>query len=316
MINVPVIFIFFNKKDTTKLVFEKIKEIKPTILFLVSDGARNNKMGEDVVVRELRQWVESQIDWNCKVIKDYSNENLGCKNRVVSGITNAFKIVDKAIIIEDDCMPRTGFFDFCYQMLIEYENKPEVMLISGCNLLSKEYYSMDTDYVFSKNAWIWGWATWKRAWNLYDAKITEWPEYRDSGKLNEIFESDYRINKIIECTDAVYNNEIDTWDFQLCFSIWKNDGLCVVPKHMLVDNIGIGIPEALHTHSELPLFWQKAFADKGQFNNKIKINDKIERNKKFDFLYDEIEYNDYIQSRKLFSRIKKKFVRGFRSIIK
>ena len=314
--NIPVIFIFFNKITTTKTVFEKVKNAKPSILFLVSDGARKEKTGEDIIVQTLRRWIESQIDWDCDVIKDYSDRNLGCKNRVVSGISNAFKKVDKAIIIEDDCLPRLGFFEFCQQMLTEYEDNTEVMLISGDNFLAKDYYIMESDYIFSKNAWIWGWATWKRAWDLYDASIPDWPEYRNSGKLNELFESSYRINNIIKSTDAVYNNEIDTWDYQLCYTIWKNGGLCVVPKHMLVDNIGIGIPEALHTHEELPLFWQKAFEDKSNFEDRIRINRIIERDILFDRIYDEVEYNDYVKSRKLARRIKNKIVRIIGLVIK
>ena len=48
--------------------------------------------------------------------------------------------------------------------------------------------------------------------------------------------------------DIVKNNKLDTWDFQWVWTVWKNDGVSIIPNVNLVKNIGFG-EEATHTVS-------------------------------------------------------------------
>ncbi len=126
----PVAFIIFNRPDTTSKVFEAIKQAKPKKLLVIADGPRINKPGEAEKCKQTRAITE-QIDWDCEVLRNYSENNLGCRNRVSSGIDWVFENVDEAIIIEDDCLPNPSFFRFCQELLGKYRNNDEIFLISG-----------------------------------------------------------------------------------------------------------------------------------------------------------------------------------------
>ena len=143
----PVAFIIFNRPDTTRIVFEEIKKAKPEKLLIIADGPRNNKPGEKERCAETRAIVEN-IDWECEVLRNYSDKNMGCKNRVASGLNWVFENVEEAIILEDDCLPDQSFFRYCQELLEKYRDDKRIMLIAGDNMLfenNKQKYS----YYFS-----------------------------------------------------------------------------------------------------------------------------------------------------------------------
>lgn len=252
----PVVFIFFNKIDTTLEVFERIKSQKPSKLYLVSDGPRNEKESE--VVNGLREAVEKEIDWNPLVEKVYSDTNLGCKNRIVSGLNYVFEREKRAIIIEDDVLPQKSFFDYCEQMLDRFDKDNRIMLVSGLNIVGgKNKYS----YGFSKNANIWGWATWKRVWEQYDPNIYGWKEYKESNRLmidNGFNEK--QCEEYTRCFDGVYEKKIDAWGYQFLFMCFRLQGLSVFPSKNLVKNLGFNEDTATHTVGKIPTYYKKVFS--------------------------------------------------------
>ena len=159
----PVALIFFNRPDTLEKVFEKVRKVRPEKLFLIQDGPRNEKDFEKIA--ECRTIVEN-VDWECEVIKDYSNVNLGCGVRPQSGITNALKQVDRLIILEDDCVPEESFFEYCDEMLEKYKDDERICYISGLNHF-ESWDCGDNDYFFAKTGAIAAWATWRRSWSEY-----------------------------------------------------------------------------------------------------------------------------------------------------
>ena len=114
--DVPVAIVFFNRPDTLKRVFEAVRAAKPERLFLIQDGARKGNQKDLENIEKCRSVVEN-IDWECEVSRDYSEENLGCGKRIFSGITKAFESVDRLIIIEDDIVVSPDFFRFCAENL-------------------------------------------------------------------------------------------------------------------------------------------------------------------------------------------------------
>jgi len=177
----PVLFIVFNRLDTTKQVFEEIKKAKPQKLFIAADGPRNfqEKNKTDVV----RKYILENINWKCEVKTLFREKNLGCKYAVAGAIDWFFDNVEQGIILEDDCLPSQSFFKFCQEMLEKYKDDERVMHISGTNVegISK----IDQDYFFAINFNVWGWATWKRAWKLYDINVTHWPRFLKEGRSKD-----------------------------------------------------------------------------------------------------------------------------------
>ena len=276
----PILLIIFNRPDTTEKVFNAIKKIKPKKLFVSADGPRENKPGEKEKCQDARKIID-RVDWRCEVYKKYSAVNLGCKIAVSSGLNWFFKNVEQGIILEDDCLPAQSFFKFCEELLEKYKNNEKIMMISGDNFQNSRQRG-DGSYYFSKFSHIWGWATWRRAWEHYSVNMEGYPKFKQDKKINAIWSKEYIRKYWLDTFDQAYENKIDTWDYQWAFSIWKMDGLCVIPNYNLISNIGFR-DDATHTKSANKLANQKI-----QSMDIIKHPFKIEQNKKADNYYSKI----------------------------
>jgi hypothetical protein len=244
LLQTPVALFIFNRPDLTVRVFEAIAQAKPTQLFVIADGPRHDSEAE--LCSECREIIE-RVDWPCDIRTNFSDVNLGCKNRVSSGLDWVFSQVEQAIILEDDCLPSLSFFKFCEQMLDDYKDDTRIMHISGSNFVPSGL--IESSYYFSRYIHIWGWATWRRAWQHYDVTMAKWPEVRE--------------NILASCVDkaeasywdkfftAVYKGEIDTWDCQWHLTCWQQSGLSIVPRENLISNIGFR-DDATHTRGTSP----------------------------------------------------------------
>jgi hypothetical protein len=243
-LQVPVAFIIFNRPDTTARVFAEIARARPSKLIVIADGPRTNVPGEAERCARTRAVIEA-VDWDCEVLTDFSDRNLGCRARVSSGLDFVFDQVEEAIILEDDCLPHPSFFSFCESLLERYRHNEEVMVISGNNLHGGRKYT-PFSYFFSHFVHIWGWASWRRAWKHYDVNMRQWSELRNTSwledKLGNVKDAYYWSTVL----DKISAGKLDTWDCQWLFSCWLHNGLTIIPKVNLVSNIGFG-ENATHT---------------------------------------------------------------------
>jgi hypothetical protein len=240
----PVAFIIFNRPETTAKVFEVIRQARPSKLLIIADGPRLDKDGEIEQCAKTKAIID-RVDWNCDVITNYSDVNLGCKLRVSSGIDWIFEQVEEAIILEDDCLPEPTFFDYCDELLEKYRYDTRIAAISGTNVQSGRNRTNDS-YYFSRYMHVWGWATWRRSWKNYDVKMERWPTIRDSNCLKDILSDDLAVRSWRKVFDSVYDGSVDTWDYQWVLSCWLQNGLIILPNANLISNIGFGV-EATHT---------------------------------------------------------------------
>lgn len=243
-IKTPIAFIIFNRPDTTARVFAAIAKAKPSKLLVVADGPRKDRVGEAEKCAATRAIID-QVDWPCEVLTNYSDVNLGCKNRVSSGLNWVFEQVPEAIVLEDDCLPDPSFFRFCEEMLEKYRDDERIAMISGDNFQFGNKRG-DASYYFSRYNHIWGWASWRRAWKSYDVSMKLWPQFRDDKCLDNLF-----ANKTIKtywhtAFEATHSGEIDTWDYQWVFASWANNMISIMPNVNLISNIGFGA-NATHT---------------------------------------------------------------------
>jgi len=240
----PVLFLVFNRPNLTQQVFERIRQVKPQQLYVAADGPRPGVPTDTERCAQARQVVEL-VDWECEVHTLFRETNLGCKQSVSSAIDWFFEHVDEGIILEDDCVPDITFFCFCGELLERYRDDQRIMMISGDDYQSGEKQARYS-YYFSRYTHIWGWATWRRAWQFCDANMTLWPEIRDSGWIDEIYETREEVNYRRSCFESTYAGAIDTWDYIWSFACLTQSGLVIRPSANLVSNIGFG-PEATHT---------------------------------------------------------------------
>lgn len=246
----PVLFMIFNRPDTTQKVFNAIRQAKPKQLFVAADGHREDKEGEIKKCQKARK-IATSVDWDCEVKTLFRDKNLGCKIAVSSAINWFFENVEEGIILEDDCLPSQSFFWFCQGLLEYYRCDTRIMMISGTNYLFNKVIIKES-YFFSKLYAIWGWATWRRAWMNYDINMNNWPEFRNNKQLPWIFNDKEVIEYYTNMFQATYIKRINTWDIQWIYSCIFNNGLALVPKKNLISNIGV---IGTHTGSKSSIFF-------------------------------------------------------------
>ncbi len=243
----PVALIIFNRPDTTERVFAEIAKAKPPKLFVIADGPRPNPPGEAEKCAGVRAIIE-RVDWECEVLKNYSDVNMGCGKRPATGISWVFEHVDRAIILEDDCVPHPTFFRFCEELLEKYRDDERVMMIGGTNtLLGRK--RMPYSYYFSRMPnCCGGWATWRRAWQHFDFEMRLWPALRDTSWLLDLLEDPRAVEIWRSIYDEAYAGLVnaDYWDYQWAFACGMQNGFVVVSNTNLVCNIGFG-EDATHT---------------------------------------------------------------------
>ncbi|KST65146.1 hypothetical protein [Mastigocoleus testarum] len=235
----PITFIIFKRPHTTVKVFERIRQIQPKKLFVVADGPRHEREGEAEKCAATRAIIE-KVDWDCEVIKNYSEINLGCARRVSSGLDWVFENVEETIILEDDCIPHITFFQFCEELLEKYRNDSRITSIAGQNAQLGQKRT-DYSYYFSSYSHCWGWASWRRAWKNYDLHIKLWQEVKKSNILDSILNDSKAVSYWESIFDSIYENPMGiTWDYQWTFACWMQGGLNVIPNVNLVQNVGLG----------------------------------------------------------------------------
>lgn len=241
----PILLIMFNRPHRAAQVFEKIRQVRPSKMFMVVDGARPNRPGEAEKVQQCRAF-KDLVDWECDLKVDFAETNMGCKDRVASGITWAFKHVDELIILEDDCVPDLSFFRFCREMLDKYRDDNRVFTIAGSNQDYTEPF--EESYGFSKRMYCWGWATWKRAWKVFDVTMRHWPKLQQDKYLKNIFRKHDRFYLENEF-QKTYEEKINSWAYRYWINCLVNHALHIIPKVNMVRNIGF---ESGGTHTNFP----------------------------------------------------------------
>ena len=247
----PILLLVFNRPDVTAQVFEAIRAAQPTELYVASDGARSEKEGEQAIVDVVRE-IATNVDWDCEVKTLFREVNLGCKEAVNSGITWFFEHVEAGIIFEDDTVPDLSFFPYCEELLIKYADDTRIGMISGNNHLP-EYTLNDSSYLFSKFKWIWGWATWRRAWANQDLELKF---LRSPQAMSIVQNMGYQARSERLWLTNIRKLEVksvNTWDYQWFLSMGAQNQLSIIPRHNLVANVGFGVAGATHCAGDAPV---------------------------------------------------------------
>jgi hypothetical protein len=232
-----VAFFLYKRPDRTGRVFDQIRSARPRRLFLIADGPRT---AADRPACDQARAVVEEIDWPCEVTRDFADRNLGLKHRIPSGIDRILRQVDRAIVLEDDCLPDPTFFRYCDELLDRYAGNDRVMHVSGSQLLQPAP-ARKSSYHFSRYVHIWGWATWRRAWRHFDVELRDWhglDRRERERRLGSMFgeESERRYWRYVWDN----SHEIENWDAQWSYALVAREGLAANPNRNLISNIGFG----------------------------------------------------------------------------
>lgn len=230
---IPVALCIYRRPEQTARVFDAIRAYKPNRLFVIADGPKD---GEEAAVQAARDAI--QVDWDCLWLPIYSSENRGSGVTESRGITEVFRRVDRCIFLEDDCLPDPTFWQWCEEMLDRYEDDPRVMCVSGNNF-HPDPRTHDS-YWFSRYVHLWGWATWKRAWQHYDFR----PNWITNHSRDPAIAAYFR-----NILNGIHAGAIDAYDYQWMFAMWEACGVCITPSTHMVHNIGFGADATNMTHA-------------------------------------------------------------------
>jgi hypothetical protein len=231
-----VLFVIFNRPDTTEMVFEAIKAARPKRLYIAADAPRPNFPDDKLLCKQTKEAV-SKIDWDCEVKTHFRKKNAGCKDAVSSAVTWFFDNENEGIILEDDCLPANSFFKFCDNLLEKYRFDTRVRHITGCNLQFGKKWGTGT-YYFSNRTHVWGWAGWKRAWKDYDKDLNKFSNDEIRGRMQNIYQDPLVVESWVNIFNELKAGTINSWAYPLDFANFFNNGLVIIPNENLISNIG------------------------------------------------------------------------------
>ena len=240
MFNTPIAIFTFNRPQLTERLLSILAKIKPGRILVVSDGPRSHVTGDVEKCAAVRKLFEN-LDWECRIDRNFADSNMGSFPRNSSGLNWVFEQVEEAVILEDDCVPDLSFFPYCEELLDKYRNNSRIGLISGNNFLKNPDIQQKQSYFFSGYATTWGWASWRRTWQKVDLNMPYWPQFRDSGELQQAVLSPVEANYWRGIYDAILERKMkNAWDYQLILTCLKYKLLIIVPSKNLVSNVGFG----------------------------------------------------------------------------
>ena len=241
MFDIPVVLIIFRRCNTMSRIIQRLAEVKPKKVYILADEGRNGIEIEQA--HECRKTVESLINWDCKVVKNYAKENRGVYRNIGEGARWVFEREEKAIFLEDDNLPETSFFRYVSEMLEKYKTVPEVFWICGTNYITD--MNGKESYTFTQHLLPCGWASWSNKFlKYYDGDLSTFCDK----SLRRKFHRSY-LNKWLACWQyQMVSNEVErykktgrfiSWDYQMLWSLRSNGLYGIVPLRNQITNIGV-----------------------------------------------------------------------------
>ena len=241
----PVLILAFNRPELAAQLLAKVLErYRPLRLYFAVDGPRAEHPADIANIKRVTALVDS-VPKETTVFKLLRTKNLGCRLAIPEAINWFFENETAGIILEDDIDPSVAFFRFCDAGLTRFENDLSILHING--YVSVGDYPTRIDSLYRTTfPHPWGWATWRRAWRLYDDSLLDASrETRRDLIASAVSDPDTR--RFYDLAfELAHQRKLDAWDYPWMLSCWKHGGAAITPAGRLAGNKGIG---ADSTHS-------------------------------------------------------------------
>ncbi len=240
--DVATAIIIYNRPSHTKALIEALSVFQPSNLYVIADGPKSGSDSDHELVINTRAEL-MRIDWPCQVREIFADTNLGLRERVLTGLDIVFQNEERAIILEDDCIPDPTFFPLCEDLLLRYDQEKNVGIIAGHN--SGPNLNLADSYLFSSFTPIWGWATWSRVWVAFRTapQVEQWSANEIEDVLSTFSTQLMRRQFKNMMLSAI---ELNTWDISFAVFLRQRRFVNAIPKVSLISNIGFG-RESTHT---------------------------------------------------------------------
>ncbi len=278
-----VLFIIFNRPEQAFRVFNAIRRAKPKRIYIAADAPRKSVESDAMLCASCRSVIEL-VDWDCEVKTLFPEENLGSHTAIPNAIDWFFRHEEQGMVLEDDCLPNSGYFYFCDMLLDRYKNNSKVWWINGSNL-GMNAGARKADYGFTMYPISWGWASWRRAWRKFDRGMGSYKGSASVKELSYLSGKPY-IYKLYWMSVFRYAKKIPNWDYRWIYTCWRHEVISCVPSVNLISNIGFGGDATHPTKNNDPL----ANIQLVEFNECIKHPSVVRRSSEIDSYFDQNLY--------------------------
>lgn len=236
----PVLLLCFNRPEQTQQVFDTIRAVKPTKLYVAVDAPRDGRPGDVEGCNKVKEIVHN-VDWPCETHYLEQEKNLGC---AVSGYTSwkwICETEDRFLFIEDDGIATQSAFYFVQEMLERYKDDERLAYVGGVNFGPK--YG-DASYFFSRypdSTYFMG--VWRRTIEKYEFKLESYWQTKNTKEFRSRFNT-FGEYKVITAKCEAYIRTLtrkvhsQSYDIQMLYLSYKYDMISIYPNINLVTNIG------------------------------------------------------------------------------
>lgn len=286
--DIPVTLFVFKRLETVKLIMDIIRKVKPNKFYVFADGAREGK-GEEDKIKEVRDYIDQAVDWECEFHKEYSEKNISCTPNIVRGFNQVLKENSYGIFFEDDAVPKIEYFYYCQELLRKYEKDKQIEFIAGFNAIGDRDIITDS-YSFGKTVPMSGAiAIWSDRWLSQDIILKGWNNAENRKKVKKsIVNIEFR-NRVVTSYKHINKMEYGEWDEVLNYNLLVNDRLAIVPKGNLVRSFGY-TEGAFHEQEKFVVERLKKLMDFTQYDDIIPLKhpEKVKWDKEYDRVRQEV----------------------------
>lgn len=238
----PIALFVYRRVDLLSRVLDALEacpEFSRSDVYVFSDGAKTPAVAADV--QAVRALVRARLMPNMRLVE--APENKGLANAIIEGATRLCEEYGRVIVIEDDLIVSPAILTWFNDALTAYEDEQRVMQISGHMFNVPELKNRQVG-VFLPITTSWGWATWRRAWNHFDAKAPGWENLETNSHLRRQFNMNgvYPYARMLR---RQMNGQVDSWAIRWHWAVFIAEGLTLFPPETFVLNEG-NDPKATH----------------------------------------------------------------------
>lgn len=238
LVDVPVAIQAFVRPQMLAKQWEVIKEARPSILFVRSDGPRETVPTDAELIRQSRAITED-IDWECTVYRLYEEKNIGMYAMMKKCPQFIWEKVDRCIFLEDDLLPSVSFFRFCAELLEKYKDDLRIEKITGVNFCG-QWPDTPDDYFFARVPTSSGTGMWRRSYESRDLELTYGKSPYVMAHIQRDVPWHLKEQFVSFAKNGTYANHTPGGEFFTRHAQYLQNRLIIVPKRNMITHIGVG----------------------------------------------------------------------------
>lgn len=275
----PVVMFVYNRADHFKKTYAALaacKEAKESVLYIFSDGSKNEKSFDAVSeVRAAARDIKNNGDFKSVEIIE-SPVNKGLAASVIAGVSSVLKEYGKVIVVEDDCVASPEFLSYMNECLDYYESNKKIGAVTGYSPAIDFPKGYDKHIFAAYRSCSWSWGTWWDRWCDVDWELKDFNDFCKNPSLIKKLNSN-GTDRFMRLYRQTKGNG-SSWSVRFGAHLVKNDMLTVYPRYSYISNIGCDA-SGVHSQSEdakkMTVDLKKAI--KNPVIEDVQINDDIQK---------------------------------------